>query len=673
MNAQGPVVIDYETEAVDARPNYPPMPVGVSIKYPNKAPRYYAFGHPEANNCTPTEAAAAVAEAWEFASEHGLLCHNAKFDYDVAQTWMGMPDLPWDKIHDTMMEVFLFNPDAKSHGLKQSAEALLNMPPEERDAVREWLIANHVITRQSKDAGAYICRAPGDIVGAYANGDVVRTEKLHKFLMPKLKKLKMLDALDTERELMPILLDMERQGVPVDMARLLRDCDTYAAELKLITEWCLKRIKAKGRLRNSGKFKGKVTPTNLDSGDDLVAALIEVGKVDTNLLGKTDKGAWKTDKDALARAITDKVLSAMLNHRASLQTCLGTFMQPWLATARESGGLIFTTWNQLKQYGKGAAIGAVTGRLSSSPNFQNIPKEFKPLWKHQALEILAKAELELKEDPGERSTKEHAAAVELVKVSPKCPLALSPLPLVRSYIVSSDGGVLLCRDYSQQEIRILAHYEDGLLKEAYLQDAWMDAHGVATEEINGRLSKSFDRSVIKQINFGLIYGMGIQLMADKAGCEAEEARAAKQAVLAIYPGLKDLQDGLRTLAREGQPLRTWGGRLYHCEDPKVMPDGSTRTFEYKMLNRLVQGSAADQTKRAIINYYKAKPEGHKLLLTVHDEVLADVPAAEAEEGMTILQAAMEFKPFDIPMLSEGKTSTTNWASLKTWDKKGKRV
>lgn len=649
MSETLPVTLDFETEAIDARPNYPPMPVGVAIKYPGKPAHYYAFGHPTANNCSPTEAAAAVAEAWSYAEKHGLLCHNVKYDYDVAQTWMGMPDLPWDKIHDTMMEVFLHNPDAKSHGLKQSAEALLGMPPEEQDAVREWLINAGIITRQSKDAGAFIAQAPGDIVGKYAIGDVVRTEKLHKFLMPKLKKAKMLEALDTERELMPYLLDMERQGVPVDMARLLRDCDTYSAELKLITEWCLKRLKAQGRMRKSGKFKGKVTPTNLDSGDDLVAALIAAGKVDTDRLGKTAKGAWKTDKAALDAAITDKVLAAMLNHRASLQTCLGTFMQPWLATARESGGLIFTTWNQLKQYGKGAAIGAVTGRLSSSPNFQNIPKEFKPLWKHQDPKL------------------------------PKCPLTLSPLPLVRSYIVSSDGGVLLCRDYSQQEIRILAHYEDGQLKEAYVQDPWMDAHGMATEEINGRLSKSFDRSLIKQIDFGLIYGMGIALMAEKAGCENEEAKAAKQAVLAIFPGLKDLQDGLKDLARNGLPLRTWGGRLYYCEEPKLVPSTRNpgvmeeRTFEYKMLNRLVQGSAADQTKRAIINYYKAKPEGHKLLLTVHDEVLADVPLEEKDEGMEILRTCMEFNPFEIPMLSEGKTSTTNWAALKPYDKKGKKL
>lgn len=649
----GPVVLDFETDPIEPRPNYPPMPVGVSIKYHGKAPHYYAFGHPTANNCTAKDAAAAVADAWDYAAEHGLLCHNGKFDYDVALTWMGMADLPWNKIHDTMMEVFLYNPDAKSHGLKQSAEALLGMPPEEQDAVREWLIKEGVITRQSKDAGAYIAQAPGDLVGEYANGDVIRTEKLHKFLMPKLKKLKMLEALDAERELMPCLLDMERQGVPVDMPRLLRDCDKYADELKALSAWIMRRLKAKGRERKSGKDKGKVTQINLDSGADLVYALIESGKVDTNALGTTPTGAWKTDKDALDRAITDRVLCAALNHRASLNTCLGTFMLPWLVTAKQSGGLIFTQWNQLKQYGKGdKSKGAVTGRLSSSPNFQNIPKEFKPLWKHQ---------------------ESHLPKDEQVGL-PKCPIPLSDLPLVRSYITNLEGRALLMRDYSQQEIRILAYYEDGLLKAAYLQDHWMDAHQVATEEINGRLGTDFGRSVIKQINFGLIYGMGIDLMAIKAGCDSDKARTAKAAVLAIYPGLRDLQDGLKELARNGQALRTWGGRLYHCEEPVVdKTTGRVRTFEYKMLNRLVQGSAADQTKRAIINYYRNKPEGHQLLLTVHDEMLASVPIADLESGMEYLRQSMEFNPFDIPMLSEGKVSTTNWAALKPYDKRGVRL
>jgi DNA polymerase-1 len=620
-----PVTIDFETEAIAPRPDYPPKPVGVSIKYPGEKARYYAFGHPEGNNCTKAQAQIALAKAWSH--EGGVLCHNAKFDIDVAETHMNLPQLPWDKIHDTMLEVFLHDPHAPSHALKAQAEVLLGIAPTERDEVRDWLVKHGYCTRASKNWGAFICKAPGDLVGKYADGDVIRTEMLHRKLMPVLKKRKMIGALDRERELLTCLLDMERQGVPVDLVGLMRDCEKYDSELAALSSWCHRRIKSK---------------VNLDSGEELVNALIEAGKVDTELLGTTPTGAYKTDKAALARAVTDKTLSAALNHRASLQTCLGTFMKPWLETARASKGYIFTQWNQLKQYGGKGVAGAVTGRLSSSPNFQNIPKEFSPLWAHQQ------------------------------KGLPKCPLALSPLPLVRSYIIAPKGYVLLDRDYSQQEIRILAHFEDGALSEAYLTDAWMDAHQTAMEEINARLDKDFKRGVIKQINFGLIYGMGIQLMADKAGCTYDEAAEAKRAVLSIYPGLKDLQQGLRELAQTKQPLRTWGGREYHCEPPKLI-NGQPRTFEYKMLNVLVQGSAADQTKQAVINYYRTKPVTHKLLLTVHDEMLAMCPQPHEAVGMQVLQGAMEFTPFEVPMTSEGKISITNWAELVPYDKKGVRV
>jgi DNA polymerase-1 len=210
------------------------------------------------------------------------------------------------------------------------------------------------------------------------------------------------------------------------------------------------------------------------------------------------------------------------------------------------------------------------------------------------------------------------------------------------------------------------------MKADYLADPWLDIHDHARLGILETLSMDFARPIVKQINFGLIYGMGVDLMALKAGCTPPEAKSAKRAVLTLYPGLSELQDGLRDLAANFQPLRTWGGRLYFCEAPK-MKDGRMWTFEYKMLNRLVQGSAADQTKQAIINYYETKPKDHYLLLTVHDELLSDVPEQEADMGMEVLRKAMEFDPFEIPMLSEGKLTATNWAELVAYDKKGERV
>lgn len=626
---------------------------------------YFAFDHPEANNCTREQAQAALLKAWQHPG--GILCHNAKFDYDVATTHMGMPELPWDKIHDTMFLVFMDDPDAASHGLKESAERLLGMPPEEQQAVREWLIKAGFTTRRARDWGAFIAQAPGDLVGSYAVGDVVRTERLFTKLMPTFKKRKMLKAYYRERQLMPCLLDMERRGVPVDVKRLECDCRTFGNDLRAMTVWIKKRLHS--------------PDLNISSGEELVAALIAAKKIDLTKLGKTPKsGEWKTDKDSLEASITDVTLNSMLAHYASLMTCMNTFMQPWLTTAQLSGGRIFTQWNQLKQYGAKGVQGAVTGRLSSTPNFQNIPKEFPPFWKHQAKELRAKLIQELNEKNIIRVGEPIpalGAATELVLKLPTCPLELHELPLVRSYIVAPKGRVLLNRDYSQQELRILAHYEDGQMKADYLANPWLDIHDHARLGILEILSMDFARSLVKQINFGLIYGMGIDLMAQKADCTSAEAKAAKRAVLSLYPGLKNsegtgLIDGLWDLAANGQPLRTWGGRLYFCEQPKMIA-GRMWTFEYKMLNRLVQGSAADQTKQAIINYYETKPKDHYLLLTVHDELLSDVPEQEADMGMEVLRKAMEFNPFEIPMLSEGKLTATNWAELVAYDKKGERV
>jgi DNA polymerase-1 len=619
------ITYDFETLSIEAYPNHPPKPVGVSIKYSGEKAHYFAFGHPTENNCTFEEAKSALKAAWD--SGLSLVAHNQKFDFDCALTHMGMEPLPWDRLHDTMFLVFMQDPHAASHGLKQSAERILGMPPEERDAVKDWLVQQGIVTKASKNWGAFISQAPGDIVGRYADGDVIRTEKLFNKLWPEMKKRKMLDAYDRERKLMLCLLDMEHQGVDVDVKRLLEDCSHYSIEIAMLTEWCQKQLKAK---------------LNLDSGAELVEALVAAKKVDTNLLGKTPTGAWKTDKASLAASITDATLRAALAHRASLQTCVGTFMQPWLNVAMQTGGKIHTVWNQLKQYGGGGTVGAVTGRMSSTPNLMNIPKEFKPLWKHQE------------------------------KGLPKCPLQLRDLPLVRSYIIAPEGYALVGRDYSQQELRILAHYEAGQMQEDYLADPWLDIHEHAKQGILENLGKDFERGVVKQINFGLIYGMGVSLMALKAGCSPDEAKAAKQAVLALYPGLRDLQQGLKDLAALEMPLRTWGGRQYYCEPAKEI-GGQLRTFEYKMLNVLIQGSAADCTKDAIIEYYRQKPKGHKLLLSVHDELLCLVPSDDFELGMEKLRQSMEYVQFSVPMLSEGKVSATNWAEMVAYDKKGKVI
>lgn len=632
FKVEKPVVIDFETLGIEARPFYPPQPVGVSIKYPGKKPKYYAFGHPTGNNCQWSEARDAVAEAYRHGD--GVLFQNGKFDVDVAEVHMGLPIPDWDRIHDTLFLIFLDDPNQLELGLKPAAERLLGMPPDEQDAVAEWLLANQPIpgVRISKSRnsdhyfGRYLAYAPGDLVGKYADGDVIRTELIFQKLRPSIHEREMDDAYDRERRLMPILLEMERQGVPVDIKRLGSDVQMYTETRHLVDLWIIKQLKASPDI-------------NLNSGDQLVEALVRVKKVDLDLLPLTATGKYQTNKEALMGAVTDKVMLGMLKYRAQLATCLDTFMMPWLKMAAASGGLIYTTWNQVKSPSGDHTIGTRTGRFSSTPNFQNIANEFKAIFDAPGL--------------------------------PKSPMKLPPLPMVRSYITAFPGEILIDRDYSQQEPRILAHFEGGALMDKYIENPWIDFHDNARDEL-AKAGKVYERKPVKNTNLGLIYGMGVAKLAMKNDMPVDESKELKKAILKLYPGLEEMYNDMKQLARGNKPIRTWGGRQYYCEPPKMV-EGRMRSFDYKMVNTLIQGSAADCTKEAIIRFHAAKKRQTKILLNVHDQLTASTPKAGWEKEMEVMREQMESVEFDVPILSEGAVSDTNWNELKDYDKKGKVI
>lgn len=645
MKQPKPVVIDFETYGIEGRPSYPPIPAGVSIKMPGKKPVYYGWGHPIGNNCTWDEGRAALEKVWNHPD--GLLCQNSKFDLDVAETHMDLPMPAWERVHDTMFLLFLDDPHQMKLELKPSAERLLGMAPEEQDAVADWLVENQPIPgvkiSKSKTSdhyfGRYIVYAPGHIVGKYADGDVIRTEKIFDLLWKKTEERGMLEAYDRERKLMPILLETERQGLPMDMVRLRNDVKTYNEWRTKIEEWLIKTLKAPADI-------------NLNSGDQLMAAMIAAGKVDESLAPKTPTGKFQTNKDALLIAVKDKVLLGILKYKTQLDTCLNTFMQPWLNTAEQSGGFIFTTWNQTRAPKGDANVGTRTGRLSSTPNFQNIPKEFSAIFQHE-----------------EKDAKK-------AKLLPKCPFnGLPPLPKVRSYITPFKGEILIDRDYSQQEPRILAHFDGGALMEKYLENPWVDFHDYAKEELE-KMGKFYDRKPVKNTNLGLIYGMGVGKLAERNDMPVQEAKELKNAILHLYPGLKEMYSDMKRRADANEPIRTWGGREYYCEPPRLV-EGRIRKFDYKLVNVLIQGSAADCTKEAIIRFdslkKKLKKPHWKLLLNVHDQLTASVPIKERDEAMEVLRQAMESVEFDVKILTEGAVSTTNWDELKDYDKKGKRL
>jgi len=168
------ITFDFETQKIVNGSPTPPKPVGVAVKKGKAKSKYYAWGHPVENNCTEATAAAVV-KALNLPKHHWIF-HNAKFDVGVMmQHWYMTPEAVVD---DTMIMAFLANPHAKSLALKTQAARVLNWPPDEQDALTEWIVAN-VKGATEKNAGAYIAQAPGKLVGKYAIGDVDRTYALY--------------------------------------------------------------------------------------------------------------------------------------------------------------------------------------------------------------------------------------------------------------------------------------------------------------------------------------------------------------------------------------------------------------------------------------------------------------------------------------------------------------
>ncbi len=631
MNLPRPVCVDFESDAIEQRPAYPPKPCGVAIQYPGEAPRYYAWGHASANSCTFAQASKALAKAWRYARTHGLLCQNAKFDVDEAETFFGLAPLPWDKVEDTMYLLFLDDPHQPKLALKPAAERLLNMPPEEKDEVCDWLLAHQPVpgVKISKSESSptyfmkYLPYAPGDLVGRYACGDTNRTVKLFELLYPRTVARGMLDAYNRERRLMPILLEAERRGLPVDLAQLRADVASYTDWRARLDAWCLKRLRAGPEL-------------NLDSGAQLVEAMVTAGVCDPDKMPKTATGKVSTAKESLLLGVTDLQLLATLTYRTQLGTCLHTFMEPWLQTAETSQGLIFTSWNQVR----GTGGGTRSGRLSSTPNFQNIPLTFKPGFKHEVTAL------------EQRKLKLPAAPFK----------GLPKLPQVRRYVLPFPHDLLLGRDFSSQELRILAHFENGPMMAAYQANPRLDLHQFAADLITKTTGIPITRKDAKTIGFSILYGSGLTKLALGLGCAYDEAKRLKAAYLGALPGVKALIADLNRRAAVNEPIHTIGGREYYVEPPKIV-DGKIRTFAYKMLNYLVQPSAADQTKDAMIAFHAAGTPG-KLLASVHDELLVSAPKTSWRETMAVLRECMHASGgLDVPVVSDGEVGES-WTTMK---------
>ena len=280
----------------------------------------------------------------------------------------------------------------------------------------------------------------------------------------------------------------------------------------------------------------------------------------------------------------------VLEHR-QLAKLLGTYVDALVELVDPATGLVHTSFNQ--------AV-AATGRLSSSdPNLQNIP---------------------VRSENG-----------RLIR---------------RAFVPRDPGAVFLSADYSQIELRLLAHLSaDAELIATF--HAGGDVHrrtaalinGVAEAEVTSQM-----RSRAKAINFGVIYGMGARALARRVAVPVREAAAFIDAYFRTYPGVRDYIASTRESARRDGYVTTMSGRRRPLPD-LASDDPRRRSLAERMaVNTPIQGTAADLIKQAMLRVdreLRQTGSGALLLLQVHDELLLEVPRGELATVAKLVREAME--------------------------------
>ena len=355
-------------------------------------------------------------------------------------------------------------------------------------------------------------------------------------------------------------------------------------------------------------------PFNLNSTQQLSDVLFNrLGLQPPDRTRKTKSGHYSTSASVLEgmRGV-HPVVDLILEHR-ELAKLKSTYVDALPAAINPQTGRVHTSFNQ---------VGSVTGRLASSnPNLQNIP---------------------IRSELGRR---------------------------VRKGFIAAEGNLLVAVDYSQIELRIVAHMaQDKTMIAAF--NAGQDIHATTAAGIYGvpleEVTKEMRRAA-KAVNFGLIYGMsafGLTRSTDLTLAEAEDFVAA---YFAKFPGVKRYLDGIRHLAAEQGYVETLLGRRRYFPALKNPVDKQRRNnSERAAINAPIQGTAADIMKIAMLDVAKALEDAHlhgKMLLQVHDEVVVECPEDELDETIKVVSAAMESAyTLDIPLTTDARFGK-RWGDL----------
>jgi DNA polymerase-1 len=240
---------------------------------------------------------------------------------------------------------------------------------------------------------------------------------------------------------------------------------------------------------------------------------------------------------------------------------------------------------------------------------------------------------------------------------------------IRAAFIAASGHKLLSADYSQIELRLMAHFSaDPLLTKAYATG--QDIHTLTASEVFGVPQESMSketRSRAKAVNFGIVYGISPFGLAQQLGIDQHEARLYIETYFERYKGVRAFIDRLLEETRREQKVRTIFGRVRPIPDIQSRNANLRGFAERTAVNTPLQGTAADLIKLAMIRIERlldAKKLKTRMTLQVHDELLFDVPDAEVDEVHELVQREMEHViELSVPLVADVGVGM-NWRDLK---------
>ena len=453
------------------------------------------------------------------------------------------------------------------------------------------------------DAKSEMYKLPAMYVGEYAEADASLTLQLWQEMKKEIYHQDLEAIFTLEKELFPCLVDMRFLGVRVD----LEAASKLKNKLSLEEKQCLQKVKKE---------------TGVDT---QIWAARSIAQVFQKLHLPFDR-TEKTDSPSFTKNFLQNhphPLVKLIARAREINKAHTTFIDTILK--HQHKGRIHAEINQLRS----DQGGTVTGRFSySNPNLQQIPARNKELG-----------------------------------------------PAIRSLFIPEEGMSWGCFDYSQQEPRLVVHY--AALQNLYGVEEVLDTYHEGDADFHTIVADMAEipRSQAKSINLALFYGMGKNKLQAELGVSKDKAEDLFKQYHNKVPFVKKLMDNVMQRAQNSGKIRTLLGRLcrFHLWEPnqfgihKALPHeaalaehgpGIKRAYTYKALNRLIQGSAADMTKKAMIELHK---EGITPHIQVHDELdISVVNPLEASKIKDIMESAVQL---EVPNKVDYE-SGPNWGSIK---------